>query len=110
MNSAVEIAFCFQMLAFNKNILDASNFDELFVNSKAKHINREILTRRIYGLVQIAETGEADADLPKLHPLKLHELRLPSSQQAKYEVQKRKEGFKDSFMQGSRQISNCITY
>jgi len=35
-------------------------------------------------------------------PLKLHELRLPDAQEAKYAVQKRKEGLKDSFMQGSR--------
>lgn len=96
-NEAVEIAVCFQMLTMNKNILDPTYFNEMFINVKDMHQNRDILTRRLYGLVQYVELDES-SDIPKLLPLKIEDVRLSPVVEGRYVLEKRKEQRRDFFM------------
>ena len=74
-NEPVELSVCFQMLTMNPNIIDPKYFDELFVNIKGMHQNREVLARRIYGLVQYVELEEG-SDMPDLKPVIVEDVRL----------------------------------
>lgn len=46
-----DLVTAFQMLTMNPRILEEGSFREIFIDSQNKHINREILVRRTYGLV-----------------------------------------------------------
>jgi SNF2 family DNA or RNA helicase len=58
-NEPLELSVCFQMLTKNRALLDHSQFDEMFINAKNIHQHRDILTKRIYGLVQYVELDES---------------------------------------------------
>ena len=89
------------MLTKNPHILDPKYFNELFINVREMHQNRDILTRRIYGLVQYVELDES-SDIPTLLPLKVQDVKLSPDVEGRYVLEKRKEARRDFFMQASR--------
>ena len=60
-----DLVYCFQMLTRNMDILDLTYFQELFVSPQNQHTNREILVRRIYGLIHLVESDD-QGDKPQL--------------------------------------------
>ena len=81
----------------NPNIVDPKYFDELFINIKGMHQNREVLARRLYGLVQYVEL-EDGSGMPDLIPLEIKDVRLSPDIEGRYVVEKRKESRRDFFM------------